>query len=302
MRISELKTMFDELNTHDIQLFYVNLGQALVKHHSGRLDLFYTLQYNDSRCRSKNEYNLILHKLDFSSLLNVDNDQIRDHQRLSSIQINISNLVSYVKYIMDELQCNGVKKNIYRHLISLMKRLDRSIEGFRKEISNSLTYIDELTGLLNRSAMEKDLTELFDELRDEPSTPTFISLIDIDNFKLINDEHGHTVGDDILESIADIIQSSLRETDTAYRYGGEEILIILKNLRLNEAITAMERLRSEISDFTFISDEIELSVTVSIGVAPILVTNETYRNAIIRADECLYEAKRNGRNLVIHKI
>ena len=293
--------MFDELNTHDVQLFYVSLGQALVKHHDGRLNLFYMLQYNDSRCRIKNDYNLLLHKLDFSSALDLSNTQVAHHQRLVNIQINLSNLLDYVRYTLDELQCNDIKKNSYRHLITLMKRLDRSIETFRKEISNNLTYLDELTGLLNRSAMEKDLTELID-LNNEQPIITSLSLIDIDHFKLINDEYGHAVGDEILESIADIIQSSLRDTDSAYRYGGEEILIVLKDSPIDDSVAAMQRLREKISDYVFISYEIELSVTVSIGVTPIKSSDKVSRDTLIRADECLYSAKDNGRNQVVYKI
>ena len=293
--------MFDELNIHDVQLFYVNLGEALVKHHDGRLNLFYMLQYNDSRCRIKNDYNLLLHKLDFSSALDLSNTQVAHHQRLVNIQRNLSNLLDYVRYTLDELQCNDIKKNSYRHLITLMKRLDRSIETFRKEISNNLTYLDELTGLLNRSAMEKDLTELI-ELNNEQPIITSLSLIDIDHFKLINDEYGHAVGDEILESIADIIQSSLRDTDSAYRYGGEEILIVLKDSPIDDSVAAMQRLREKISDYVFISYEIELSVTVSIGVTPIKSSDKVSRDTLIRADECLYSAKDNGRNQVVYKI
>tara|TARA_R110000751_G_scaffold97655_1_gene190135 strand:+ start:13239 stop:14120 length:882 start_codon:yes stop_codon:yes gene_type:complete len=293
--------MFDELNIHDVQLFYVNLGEALVKHHDGRLNLFYMLQYNDSRCRIKNDYNLLLHKLDFSNALDLSNTQVAHHQRLVNIQINLSNLLDYVRYTLDELQCNDIKKNSYRHLITLMKKLDRSIETFRKEISNNLTYLDELTGLLNRSAMEKDLTELID-LNNEQPIITSLSLIDIDHFKLINDEYGHAVGDEILESIADIIQSSLRDTDSAYRYGGEEILIVLKDSPIDDSVAAMQRLREKISDYVFISYEIELSVTVSIGVTPIKSSDKVSRDTLIRADECLYSAKDNGRNQVVYKI
>ena len=293
--------MFDELNTHDVQLFYVNFGEALVKHHDGRLNLFYMLQYNDSRCRIKNDYNLLLHKLDFSSALDLSNTQVAHHQRLVNIQRNLSNLLDYVRYTLDELECNDIKKNSYRHLITLMKRLDRSIETFRKEISNNLTYLDELTGLLNRSAMEKDLTELI-ELNNEQPIITSLSLIDIDYFKLINDEYGHAVGDEILESIADIIQSSLRDTDSAYRYGGEEILIVLKDSPIDDSVAAMQRLREKISDYVFISYEIELSVTVSIGVTPIKSSDKVSRDTLIRADECLYSAKDNGRNQVVYKI
>ena len=284
--------MFDELNTHDVQLFYVNFGEALVKHHDGRLNLFYMLQYNDSRCRIKNDYNLLLQKLDFSSALDLSNTQVAHHQRLVNIQRNLSNLLDYVRYTLDELECNDIKKNSYRHLITLMKRLDRSIETFRKEISNNLTYLDELTGLLNRSAMEKDLTELI-ELNNEQPIITSLSLIDIDYFKLINDEYGHAVGDEILESIADIIQSSLRDTDSAYRYGGEEILIVLKDSPIDDSVAAMQRLREKISDYVFISYEIELSVTVSIGVTPIKSSDKVSRDTLIRADEWVIPPKNN---------
>ena len=117
-----------------------------------------------------------------------------------------------------------------------------------------------------------------------------------------NDEYGHAVGDEILESIADIIQSSLRDTDSAYRYGGEEILIVLKDSPIDDSVAAMQRLREKISDYVFISYEIELSVTVSIGVTPIKSSDKVSRDTLIRADECLYSAKDNGRNQVVYKI
>ncbi|MCX9476610.1 GGDEF domain-containing protein, partial [Vibrio cholerae] len=81
------------------------------------------------------------------------------------------------------------------------------------------------------------------------------------------DNYGHLAGDDVLECIADIIQSSVRITDKAYRYGGEEIAIVFKDTLLMETLSVVERLRIEIADYIFISDEIELRVTVSIGIS-----------------------------------
>lgn len=125
-----------------------------------------------------------------------------------------------------------------------MKKLDKSIEIFRKEITHALTYTDELTGLLNRAAFEKDI-EYINSESVEFNYSYCIALIDIDDFKNINDNYGHLVGDDILESISDIIQSSIRPDDKAYRYGGEEIALVLKYCSLTDASSVVERLRKK---------------------------------------------------------
>ncbi len=290
--------MLNEFDTNDLQNFYVDLGQRLVRHQDARLSLFYLLQYRESRnCNYGNQY-LIKYKMDFSDLLVSAYSRFNENSRIKLIHDNLKDLLDFVDHIFVHKCEEYINKDNYRHLISLMKKLDRSIEYFRKEITHTLTYTDELTGLFNRSALEQDMDEIkFGDLDLVPNH--CIALIDIDNFKYINDNFGHLAGDDVLECIADIIQSSVRITDKAYRYGGEEVAIMFKDCSLKDAVSVVERLRVEIADYIFISDELELRVTVSIGVSQFEYSDVTFRDAIDRADKNLYKAKNSGKNLTV---
>ncbi|MCX9479434.1 GGDEF domain-containing protein [Vibrio cholerae] len=291
--------MLNEFGTHDLQKFYVDLGQRLVRHQDARLSLFYLLHYRESRnCNYGNRY-LIKYKMDFSDLLASAYTRFNENHRIKLIHDNLKDLLDFVDHIFLQKCEEYINKDSYRHLVSLMKKLDRSIEYFRKEISQTLTYTDELTGLFNRSALDQDMDEInFREL--DLDHNHCIALIDIDNFKYINDNYGHLAGDDVLECIADIIQSSVRITDKAYRYGGEEIAIVFKDTLLMETLSVVERLRIEIADYIFISDEIELRVTVSIGISQFERSDVTFRDAIDRADKNLYKAKNSGKNITVY--
>lgn len=290
--------MLSEFDTNDLQSFYIDLGQRLVRHQDARLSLFYLLHYRESRnCNYGNQY-LIKYKMDFSDLLINAYTRFNDNSRIKFIHDNLKNLLSFVDYVFEHKCENYINKDSYRHLISLMKKLDRSIESFRKEITHTLTYTDELTGLFNRSALEQDMDAIkFGDIGLDFNH--CIALIDIDNFKCVNDNYGHLAGDDVLECIADIIQSSVRITDKAYRYGGEEIAIMFKDCSLMDAVSVVERLRVEIGDYTFISDELELRVTVSIGISKVERSDVTLRDAIDRADKNLYKAKNSGKNITV---
>ncbi|MGL4521959.1 MAG: GGDEF domain-containing protein, partial [Bacilli bacterium] len=118
-------------------------------------------------------------------------------------------------------------------------------------------------------------------------------LLDVDNFKTINDIHGHQVGDEILVQISQIIKANIRGADIAARWGGEELAVYLPNVNEDIGSTIAERIRSKIENGT------KPSVTVSVGLAHWNVDDiETPRSLFSRADEALYLAKRNGKNCV----
>ncbi len=155
---------------------------------------------------------------------------------------------------------------------------------------------DKLTGLLNRQAFGILIDKAFAEYRRDPR-PISILLIDVDYFKSINDRFGHAGGDRVLRQFAATLRASLRASDIAARWGGEEFLVVLRNSTLDQAQRVAEQLRLKIEQAQFSVDREEVSVTISIGVSQYDGT-EPYEQLIQRADAGLYAAKHAGRNRV----
>lgn len=167
----------------------------------------------------------------------------------------------------------------------------RLIEEKKKLITESLT--DPLTGILNRRAILEELSQRMNHhLYDFEHLS--ILMLDIDFFKKINDNYGHIVGDKVLIKVSEIISQLIRGFDTVGRYGGEEFLVILPNTNSENAYKAAERIRKKIEETEF--DDIE-HLTVSIGFTS--YADESIESLINKADQNLYEAKRNGRNKVV---
>ena len=154
---------------------------------------------------------------------------------------------------------------------------------------------DALTGLRNRRALSDDQATLEATAR-EGDRPTAFALCDIDHFKAYNDYLGHLAGDQALRAIASTIRATLRAGDIAYRFGGEELLLVFRDTTAEEAVGAAERIRAAVADIALRhpagTDEI---LTISIGVAPGPAEPGTL---LADADAALYEAKRKGRNRV----
>jgi diguanylate cyclase (GGDEF)-like protein len=123
-------------------------------------------------------------------------------------------------------------------------------------------------------------------------------MIDIDHFKKINDTHGHAAGDDAIRQIADIIGHSIRTTDQAARFGGEEFVVLLREVDQETALLLAERIRRSIEQKTIRHGEASIAATVSIGVAINAEGDRDVQDMIERADQGLYVAKKTGRNRV----
>jgi len=117
-------------------------------------------------------------------------------------------------------------------------------------------------------------------------------MFDFDFFKKVNDTHGHLVGDKVLVSICNLIQSQIRESDSLIRWGGEEFLIITPEVELSGALQIAEKLRKAVEEYTF---EIANHITISLSVAQI-EEQETTEEFLKRIDDLLYESKNTGRN------
>ncbi|MCC4271962.1 GGDEF domain-containing protein [Marinobacter nauticus] len=153
---------------------------------------------------------------------------------------------------------------------------------------------DSLTGIGNKRALVEALQRA-SAMADRHGAPWSLILCDLDHFKLINDNHGHVVGDHILARTAEKLEQALRNSDTVYRFGGEEFAILLPHTNEQEAREVADRIRGAIESIRVDGGETPLTVTASCGVAMHL-TDEQPEQWLARADEALYRAKAAGRN------
>lgn len=153
---------------------------------------------------------------------------------------------------------------------------------------------DALTGIANRRLLTERLREETERAR-RYGRPLCVAVVDIDHFKVINDDHGHEIGDNVLVEVVRVMEAQIREHDLCGRWGGEEFLVVMPETETANAIPVMERLRRAVADLKVTIGDRTLSVTVSLGMAE-LRADESYANAINRADAALMRAKRNGRN------
>jgi diguanylate cyclase (GGDEF)-like protein len=155
---------------------------------------------------------------------------------------------------------------------------------------------DPLTRLYNRRHLENYLTEEFSRASLEQH-PLPVAMLDVDDFKFVNDTYGHLIGDQVLQHLAGILHTVLRSSDMPARYGGEEFAFVLPRSTPQDALLVCERIRSTVEHYDWEAVQKGLKVTVSIGMVwDTSVTN--FEKLIARADDRLYEAKRYGKNLV----
>lgn len=156
---------------------------------------------------------------------------------------------------------------------------------------------DPLTGALNRKGLEEAVEREVSSVR-RKETPLCVALLDIDNFKRLNDSLGHANGDAALAHLATVARECMRPQDTLARYGGEEFVLLLPDTPLDKGIEAMTRLQRELTKRFFLAGTEKILITFSAGVAQ-LAPNEKGADAIKRADQGMYLAKRAGKNRVV---
>ena len=177
-----------------------------------------------------------------------------------------------------------------------LEQLKRSAEDIRQQnqVLERLATIDPLTECLNRRAFFEHFETLW-KTAERHHQPISAIMVDIDHFKSVNDNHGHSMGDQVLRDVAALLRHSARVGDLVCRFGGEEFCVLLPCSELVEAKAAGERFRSAIESATFST----LSVTISVGVSARSLGAADPQEMLDQADKCLYAAKRNGRNQVV---
>lgn len=168
------------------------------------------------------------------------------------------------------------------------KRLEK-LKSLNLQLKSSL-MTDNLTGLLNRRAFDQDIENV------DNSGPYSLVFLDIDNFRDFNNHFGHDIGDNVLKKVGETIKACVRATDQVYRYGGEEIILLLLDCDKKNAMKMAEKIRSEISQ---LDNQAYPQITVSLGVSSYPDDGQYIHDVIIASDKALLKAKQSGKNCTI---
>src|SRR5574340_705961 len=231
------------------------------------------------------------------------------HQKIEgySKKISKSNNITELSHLLEDImqdtrviQASALRS--HEELVDTRKKVEEA-EGKIKKLEQELAEVselvhqDQLTGALNRrgldEAFEREATRA-----DRSHTPVCVALLDIDNFKRLNDTKGHQAGDEALIHLSHVIKEALRPSDSVARYGGEEFMIGLPGIGIEEAAATVERLRRELTKKFFLHENERILITFSAGVA-LRAPQEPQEDVIGRADKAMYQAKHTGKNRVV---
>ncbi len=210
---------------------------------------------------------------------------------------------SKIEYLEKEVTREKSRDEIYslKHSILIMgERLKELIDEIKTERDKlqEIAYIDHLTGLYNRRFFFEHVKIIIENAKRYRNIFTIV-IFDIDNFKHINDNYGHDVGDKVLKEFANILKTSVRSSDIVSRFGGEEFVLILQNSDAENSFHVAERIRKQFSQKKFKVNDKYISTTVSGGISTYREEIEDIDQMIKEADIALYEAKKTGKNKII---
>ncbi len=216
---------------------------------------------------------------------------------------NLNELGNLLEDIMQDtrvIQTSALRS--HEELLDSRKQVESAeakIAKLEKELMevSELVQQDQLTGALNRRGLDSAFDREAKRV-DRSHAPLCLALLDIDNFKRLNDSMGHQVGDHALIHLCNVIKEALRPTDSVARYGGEEFVIVLPDVALDEAASTIERLQRELPKHFFLHENERVLVTFSAGVAQ-RSEAEPQDEVIARADKAMYQAKNTGKNRVV---
>lgn len=240
---------------------------------------------------------------DFAEATSDYHDKIELCAEKISAANDISELESVLGEVMRETRTIQINAQRSRdELRSTQKKVQESearITELERELESTSELVrhDQLTGVLNRRGLEEIFTKEAARAK-RHETSLCVALIDIDNFKKLNDSMGHDTGDEALIHLATICRETLRPQDTVARYGGEEFIILLPDTPLNDAASVLTRLQRELTKKFFMHGNEKVLITFSAGVTQ-MTTNDDQGSVIKRADQAMYEAKQSGKNRVV---
>ena len=243
------------------------------------------------------------HLADFAEATSDYHDKIESCAEKISSANDISELETVLGEVMREtrtIQINAQRsRDELRSTRQKVQESEARIQELERELeaSSDLVRHDQLTGVLNRRGLEETFTKEAARATRHDTT-LCVALIDIDNFKKLNDTMGHATGDEALIHLASICRETLRPQDTVARYGGEEFIILLPETSLEDSVVALTRLQRELTKKFFLHANEKILITFSAGVTQMLPT-DNQANVIKRADGAMYNAKQTGKNRVV---
>lgn len=240
---------------------------------------------------------------DFADTTSDYHNKIEVYADRISAANDISELESVIAEVMRET--HNVQLNAQRshdELRSAQEKVHQAEGRIRElerelEATSDLVRHDQLTGVLNRRGLDDMFAKEMARTRRHASS-LCVGLLDIDNFKKLNDSLGHTAGDQALIHLATVCRQTLRPQDSIARYGGEEFIILLPDTNLTEATHALTRLQRELTKRFFLHDNEKVLITFSAGVTEVLAEDDQ-TSVVNRADTAMYQAKQSGKNRVI---
>lgn len=230
-------------------------------------------------------------------------DTLEENSRLIEQAKTISDIAPVLKTVIGATRGMARDSQAIRDELSGMREKALATEAevaklhLELDRASAQARHDPLTGALNRKGLDEALEREVSNVR-RKNTPLCMALLDIDNFKSINDKLGHTTGDAALTHLAKVARNVMRPQDTLARYGGEEFVLLLPDTPQDRGIEAMTRLQRELTKHFFMAGTEKVLITFSAGVAQ-MSNDETGTEAIRRADQAMYQAKRSGKNRVL---
>lgn len=218
-------------------------------------------------------------------------------------------LESFNSPLDNGLDCASILEQARQQLVMLSLGMATDLSEARTEADElqhenkrleEVSTTDALTGIPNRHALELELDQLDSSRKSKTALPYAVMMIDVDHFKKFNDTYGHAVGDAVLREVGQVLAACVRGTDFLARYGGEEFCVILHNAKVEYVFDIADRFRQSIEKHAVPTDDGEVNVTASFGLAASQRFPDTNSRTLIEfADKALYEAKRKGRNCVV---
>jgi diguanylate cyclase len=222
--------------------------------------------------------------------------RLRQTEDIAELQRIVDELMGDTRSMqVDMLRTHEEMVDARRHAEDAETKV-RRLEAELEQVSGQISQ-DPLTGALNRRGLDEAMQREMSRA-DRRDTALCVAVLDLDNFKRLNDTYGHQAGDDALVHLIKVVKKTLRPTDITARFGGEEFVILFSETPLAQAVYAMGRLQRELTKRFFLHNNERLLITFSAGVAQ-FKSGETQEVVIERADRAMYQAKLQGKNRVV---
>ena len=289
-------TVYEDVysDKEELEKFLLNIGTQVI--HIGE-KLHNVAEEQASDFKAQGELNERM-----SDAVTLINDNISSGNDLVSLKNTVKIQLDTLQNIVEEerqivvAQERRINENV-KDLVNQVSELKKEAQELRERVQHEKEHAlhDSLTGLYNRQAYNEKISEVISMI---DCFDNFSLLIwDIDHFKKFNDEYGHVVGDKVLKTVSDKLNSLLKQNYFLARFGGEEFAMLIPELTIEQSLEYADYVRREVSEVTFMIKGKQVKITVSCGISSIQA-KDTAQSIFERADKALYSAKADGRNKV----